>query len=214
MNPVGTASMTQWMQQRTQTQTQQRALTTIGWEDALAGKEGDIIVPQNEEDRQKMNEWFADYMERNPAPEYAPLPNLMEEMTLEEWKTLADKYHPSSMTQKEYDQFLDDLCEMGALNPEDLADLGHSQHQPAFVKVTAETCRAYVANGAEIPYLGSVPTFDRGAQRVNLFLWAQEEKAWSYYDEEQGGWMKSHKAQAFQQIYDILEGMQRYGIGR
>ena len=53
--------------------------------------------------------------------------------------------------------------------------------------------------------------FEHGASRVDLWAWAQEEKSWKVYDEEQNNWVPSHKAEAFGQIYDILQGMQAYG---
>lgn len=183
----------------------------ISWEEALAGKQSGIVVPQDADELQQMQAWFMDYLARNPAPDYAELPKLSDVMTSEKWQTLAEKYDPSSMTQEQYDAFLDELCEMGALHPEDLTDLGHSRYQFGFVKLTAESCRSYLANGADLPPVSYVPKFKDGARRINLLYWAQEEKAWQYYDADKGTWLQSHKAQAFQQIYDILQGMRAYG---
>ena len=56
-----------------------------------------------------------------------------------------------------------------------------------------------------------MPKFEHGASRVNLWAWVQEEKSWKVYDEEQNNWVPSHKAEAFGQIYDILQGMRAYG---
>ena len=207
-------SQGQEAQAQTETQPADRELTSIGWSEAMAGKTGDIIVPKDEEDRALMNAWFADYLERNPGPspeDYEPLPNLSDVLSGEEWKELADKYNPSCMTQKEYDSFLEDLVEMGALHTSDLEDLGHSEYAPKWVKITAAMLRPKIANGAELPPGGSVPTFTNGARYVNVLYWAQEEKNWLYYDEEQSNWVRDHKEQAFQQVYDVLQQMRFMG---
>ena len=65
--------------------------------------------------------------------------------------------------------------------------------------------------GFLLPIGGFVPKFEHGASRVNLWAWAQEEKSWKVYDEEQNNRAPSHKAEAFGQIYDILQGMRAYG---
>lgn len=187
-------------------------LKTVSWGELMDGTAptASIVVPKDAEDRAAMNAYFADYFARNPGT-YAEQPDLNEAMTAEEWKTLAEKYNPSSMTQKQYDAFLNDLRDMGAINAEDLQILGHSAYQ-GMVKLTAEnafTCT--ILNNADLPIGGFVPKFEHGASRVDLWAWAQEEKSWKVYDEEQNSWVPSHKAEAFGQIYDILQGMRAYG---
>ena len=187
-------------------------IKTVSWREVMDGTAptASIVVPKDAEDRADMNAYFADYFARNPGT-HEDQPDLNETMTSEEWQTLAEKYDPSSMTQKQYDAFLDDLLEMGAINAEDLQILGHSAYQ-GMVKLTAEnafTCT--VLNNEDLPVGGFVPKFEHGASRVNLWAWAQEEKSWKVYDEEQNNWTPSHKAEAFGQIYDILQGMRAYG---
>lgn len=187
-------------------------IKTVSWREVMDGTAptASIVVPKDAEDRAAMNAYFVDYFARNPGT-HEDQPDLNETMTSEEWQTLAEKYDPSSMTQKQYDAFLDDLLEMGAINAEDLQILGHSAYQ-GMVKLTAEnafTCT--VLNNEDLPVGGFVPKFEHGASRVNLWAWAQEEKSWKVYDEEQNNWAPSHKAEAFGQIYDILQGMRAYG---
>lgn len=187
-------------------------LKTVSWSEVMDGTAptASIVVPKDAEDRAAMNAYFADYFARNPGT-HEDQPDLNETMTSEEWQTLAEKYDPSSMTQKQYDAFLDDLLDMGAINAEDLQILGHSAYQ-GMVKLTAEnafTCT--VLNNEDLPVGGFVPKFEHGASRVNLWAWVQEEKSWKVYDEEQNNWVPSHKAEAFGQIYDILQGMRAYG---
>lgn len=187
-------------------------LKTVSWSEVMDGTAptASIVVPKDAEDRAAMNAYFADYFARNPGT-HEDQPDLNETMTSEEWQTLAEKYDPSSMTQKQYDAFLDDLLDMGAINAEDLQILGHSAYQ-GMVKLTAEnafTCT--VLNNEDLPVGSFVPKFEHGASRVNLWAWAQEEKSWNVYDEEQNNWAPSHKAEAFGQIYDILQGMRAYG---
>ena len=187
-------------------------LKTVSWREVMDGTAptASIVVPKDAEDRAAMNAYFADYFARNPGT-HEDQPDLNETMTSEEWQTLAEKYDPSSMTQKQYDAFLDDLLDMGAINAEDLQILGHSAYQ-GMVKLTAEnafTCT--VLNNEDLPVGGFVPKFEHGASRVNLWAWVQEEKSWKVYDEEQNNWVPSHKAEAFGQIYDILQGMRAYG---
>lgn len=199
--------------QTTGSEPEPRELTTISWSEALAGKQGDIIIAKDAEDRALRDAWFADYMERHPAPsleDYEPLPNLSDVLTDDDWKELASKYDPSCMTQQEYDCFLDDLVEMGALHTSDLADLGHSEYAPKWVLITAATLRPQMANESELPPGGSVPTFVDGRKYVNILYWAQEEKSWQYYDEDQNGWARDHKALAFGQIYQVLRQMQLF----
>ena len=187
-------------------------LKTVSWSEVMDGTAptASFVVPKDAEDRAAMNAYFADYFARNPGT-HEDQPDLNETMTSEEWQTLAEKYDPSSMTQKQYDAFLDDLLDMGAINAEDLQILGHSAYQ-GMVKLTAEnafTCT--VLNNEDLTIGGFVPKFEHGASRVNLWAWAQEEKSWKVYDEEQNNWAPSHKAEAFGQIYDILQGMRVYG---
>ena len=187
-------------------------IKTVSWSEVMDGTAptASIVVPKDAEDRAAMNAYFADYFARNPGT-HEDQPDLNETMTSEEWQTLAEKYDPSSMTQKQYDAFLDDLLDMGAINAEDLQILGHSAYQ-GMVKLTAEnafTCT--VLNNEDLPVGGFVPKFEHGASRVNLWAWAQEEKSWKVYDEEQNNLAPSHKAEASGQIYDILQGMRAYG---
>ena len=187
-------------------------LKTVSWGEVMDGTAPTVsfVVPKDAEDRAAMNAYFADYFARNPGT-HEDQPDLNATMTSDEWQTLAEKYDPSSMTQKQYDAFLDDLLDMGAINAEDLQILGHSAYQ-GMVKLTAEnafTCT--VLNNEDLPVGGFVPKFEHGASRVDLWAWAQEEKSWKVYDEEQNNWVPSHKAEAFGQIYDILQGMRAYG---
>lgn len=157
-----------------------------------------------------MNAYFADYFARNPGT-HEEQPDLDETMTSGEWKALAEKYDPRSMTRAQYDAFLDDLREMGAINAEDLQILGHSAYQ-GMVKLTAENAFSCTTlNWEDLPAGGFVPKFEHGASRVDLWAWAQEEKSWKVYDEERNNWVPSHKAEAFEQIYDILQRMRAYG---
>ena len=197
---------------KTSAQESTAQLKTVSWSEVMDGTAptASIVVPKDAEDRAAMNAYFADYFARNPGT-HEDQPDLNETMTSEEWQTLAEKYDPSSMTQKQYDAFLDDLLDMGAINAEDLQILGHSAYQ-GMVKLTAEnafTCT--VLNNEDLPVGGFVPKFEHGASRVNLWAWVQEEKSWKVYDEEQNNWVPSHKAEAFGQIYDILQGMRAYG---
>lgn len=192
--------------------TRQTEMKTVSWSDVLDGSAptGSIVVPRDAEERAAMNAYFADCFARNPGA-HEDQPDLHETMTPEEWKTLAEKYDPRSMTREQYDAFLNDLRDMGAINAEDLQILGHSGYQ-GMVKITAEnafTCT--ILNHEDLPAGGYVPKFEHGASRVDLWAWAQEEKSWKVYDEEQNSWIPSHKAQAFGQIYDILQGMRTYG---
>lgn len=187
-------------------------LKTVSWSEVVNGTAptASIVVPRDEEDRAAMNAYFADYFARNPGT-HEEQPDLDETMTSGEWKALAEKYDPRSMTRAQYDAFLDDLREMGAINAEDLQILGHSAYQ-GMVKLTAEnafTCT--ILDCGSLPGGGFVPKFEHGASRVDLWAWAQEEKSWKVYDEERNNWVPSHKAGAFEQIYDILQRMRAYG---
>ena len=187
-------------------------LKTVSWSEVVNGTAptASIVVPRDEEDRAAMNAYFADYFARNPGT-HEEQPDLDETMTSGEWKALAEKYAPRSMTRAQYDAFLDDLREMGAINAEDLQILGHSAYQ-GMVKLTAEnafTCT--ILDCGSLPGGGFVPKFEHGASRVDLWAWAQEEKSWKVYDEERNNWVPSHKAEAFEQIYDILQRMRAYG---
>lgn len=187
-------------------------LKTVSWSEVVNGTAptASIVVPRDEEDRAAMNAYFADYFARNPGT-HEEQPNLDETMTSGEWKALAEKYDPRSMTRAQYDAFLDDLREMGAINAEDLQILGHSAYQ-GMVKLTAENAFSCTTlNWEDLPAGGFVPKFEHGASRVDLWAWAQEEKSWKVYDEERNNWVPSHKAEAFEQIYDILQRMRAYG---
>ena len=96
-------------------------LKTVSWSEVVNGTAptASIVVPRDEEDRAAMNAYFADYFARNPGT-HEEQPDLDETMTSGEWKALAEKYDPRSMTRAQYDAFLDDLREMGAINAEDL----------------------------------------------------------------------------------------------
>lgn len=186
--------------------------SVVSWREMLSGKQGDFVVADGPEDLAVMQEWAADYLERNPGlsfDDYEPLPDPASVLAVEDWKALAQKYSPASMTQEAYDRFLDELCQLGVLSASYLADLGHSSHI-GMTKITAETLRPTLANAAEQPPF-HVPTFQDGASRVNLFYWAQEEKAWKYFDEGKNQWLPTHKAAAFQQLYDIFQGMALFG---
>lgn len=89
-------------------------LKTVSWSEVMDGTAptASIVVPKDAEDRAAMNAYFADYFARNPGT-HEDQPDLNETMTSEEWQTLAEKYDPSSMTQKQYDALLDDLLDMG-----------------------------------------------------------------------------------------------------
>ncbi|WP_394962088.1 hypothetical protein [Candidatus Allofournierella merdavium] len=187
-------------------------LKTVSWSEVVNGTAptASIVVPRDEEDRAAMNAYFADYFARNPGT-HEEQPDLDETMTSGEWKALAEKYDPRSMTRAQYDAFLDDLREMGAINAEDLQILGHSAYQ-GMVKLTAENAFSCTTlNWEDLPAGGFVPKFEHGASRVDLWAWAQEEKSWKVYDEERNNWVPSHKAEAFEQIYDILQRMRAYG---
>lgn len=187
-------------------------LKTVSWGEIMDGTAPTVslVVPKDAEDRAAMNAYFADYFARNPGA-HADQPDLNKTMTAEEWQTLAEKYDPSSMTQTQYDAFLNDLRDMGAINAEDLQILGHSAYQ-GMVKLTAENAfGCTILNNGDLPVRGFVPKFEHGASRVDLWAWAQEEKSWKVYDEERNSWVPSHKAEAFGQIYDILQGMRAYG---
>ena len=187
-------------------------LKTVSWSEVVNGTAptASIVVPRDEEDRAAMNAYFADYFARNPGT-HEEQPDLDETMTSREWKALAEKYDPRSMTRAQYDAFLDDLREMGAINAEDLQILGHSAYQ-GMVKLTAENAFSCTTlNWEDLPAGGFVPKFEHGASRVDLWAWAQEEKSWKVYDEERNNWAPSHKAEAFEQIYDILQRMRAYG---
>lgn len=187
-------------------------LKTVSWSEVVNGTAptASIVVPRDEEDRAAMNAYFADYFARNPGT-HEEQPDLDETMTSGEWKALAEKYDPRSITRAQYDAFLDDLREMGAINAEDLQILGHSAYQ-GMVKLTAENAFSCTTlNWEDLPAGGFVPKFEHGASRVDLWAWAQEEKSWKVYDEERNNWVPSHKAEAFEQIYDILQRMRAYG---
>ena len=105
-------------------------LKTVSWSEVVNGTAptASIVVPRDEEDRAAMNAYFADYFARNPGT-HEEQPDLDETMTSGEWKALAEKYDPRSMTRAQYDAFLDDLRELGAINAGDLQILGHSAYQ-------------------------------------------------------------------------------------
>ncbi len=185
-------------------------LSVVSWREAMAGKTGDIIVPADEEDREAMNAWFADYWERNPGPspaDGASLPDPNQVLTQDDWKTLASKYDPTHMSQMEYDRFLDDLCELGLISTDDLGQLGHSGYQFKLTKLTAADLEPKLLNSADLPVWGLVPTFRDGAKTVNVLWWARTEKSWKVFDSEQNQWCPSYKAQLFDRVYQVLNGI-------
>lgn len=188
-------------------------LSVVSWREVMAGKTGDFVVAADEEDREAMEAWFADYWERNPGPspsDGASLPDPNQVLTQEDWKTLASRYNPIHMSQAEYDSFLDDLCEMGLISTDDLTQLGHSGYQMKMVKLTAADFEPKLLNNADLPVCGFVPTFRDGAKTVNVLWWAQAEKSWMVFDQTQNQWCPSYKAQLFDRVYQVLSGMMQY----
>lgn len=195
------------------TETQSDPLSVVSWREVMAGKTGDIVVAADEEDREAMEAWFADYWERNPGPspaDGASLPDPDQVLTQDDWKALASRYHPIHMSQAEYDSFLDDLCEMGLISTDDLTALGHSGYQMKLVKLTAADLEPKLLNHADLPAWGFVPTFRDGAKTVNVLWWAQAEKSWMVFDQTQNQWCPSYKSQLFDRVYQVLSGMMRY----
>ena len=188
-------------------------LSVVSWRDVMAGKTGDIVVAADEEDREAMEAWFADYWERNPGPspaDGASLPDPDQVLTQDDWKALASRYNPVHMSQAEYDSFLDDLCEMGLISTDDLTALGHSGYQMKMVKLTAADLEPKLLNRADLPAWGFVPTFQDGAKTVNVLWWAQAEKSWMVFDQTQNQWCPSYKSQLFDRVYQVLSGMMQY----
>ena len=69
--------------------------SVVSWREMLSGKQGDFVVADGPEDLAVMQEWAADYLERNPGlsfDDYEPLPDPASVLAVEDWKALAQKY--------------------------------------------------------------------------------------------------------------------------
>ena len=150
----------------------------------LFGREGDFIVAKDGADLHRMQEWFVDYLERNPTPAMYSFPiglmlwpvkmaNISRKIRSQQHSTGTVRCVPGKVMWS------------GAFNSKDQAVLGYSRHQPVFVKVTEGTCRAYLVNSADLSTVSYVRKSEHDAERVNLLYW-HNRKNWQYYDRNEG----------------------------
>lgn len=122
---------------------------------------------------------------------------------------LAKKYDTQNMTQQEYDDFLEELYDLGVISEDELSLLGYSNNEDAVASLVTPLDfgvlnRGFLANGDDLPANGWQPGFSLGASQVDVLSMAQWEKSFKYYDVDQSKWLQSNKAKAYEKIYDVL----------
>ena len=124
---------------------------------------------------------------------------------------LATKYDPQNMTQKEYDRFLDDLCELGVIEEADKQVLGHSKYQSGATPITEEELHQIKCSVMDVSDI-STPNeaasisgrFDEGNGK-NALLWTLYQSSWQVIDQSTGMWTQNDEARLFSNIHSILE---------
>ena len=124
---------------------------------------------------------------------------------------LAKKYDPQNMTQKEYDRFLDDLCELGVIEEADKQALGHSAYQSGATSITEEELHQIKCSVMDVSDI-STPNeaasisdrFDE-ANGKNALLWTLYQSSWQVIDQSTGMWTQTDESLLFSKIHSILE---------
>lgn len=176
---------------------QASSIATVSWAEVMAGTAPSVsfVVCNSPEDRAAMQEWFSNCFScapSLPSEDDEPIADLSNVLTDEEWKSLNQKYDPSSMTQQEYDAFLTELHDMGLLSNNDLDMLsvcedGHSSctnvggiHLSAVSpELLGGHCITSLTNNDDFP--GGHPTgFSSGQAYSNVIAMSAWEKTFQY----------------------------------
>lgn len=124
---------------------------------------------------------------------------------------LASKYDPQNMTQKEYDRFLDDLCELGVIEEADKQALGHSAYQSGATPITEEELhqiKCSVMDASDISTPNEAASISGRFDEVNgknALLWTLYQSSWQVIDQSTGMWTQTDESLLFSKIHSILE---------
>ncbi len=124
---------------------------------------------------------------------------------------LTRKYDPQNMTQKEYDRFLDDLCELGVIEEADKQALGHSAYQSGATPITEEELhqmKCSVMDVSDISTPNEATSISDRFDEVNgknALLWTLYQSSWQVIDQSTGMWTQNDEARLFSNIHSILE---------
>ena len=123
---------------------------------------------------------------------------------------LASKYDPQNMTQKEYDRFLDDLCELGVIEEADKQALGHSAYQSGATPITEEELhqiKCSVMDASDISTPNEAASISGRFDEVNgknALLWTLYQSSWQVIDQSTGMWTQTDESLLFSKIHSIL----------
>ena len=124
---------------------------------------------------------------------------------------LASKYDPQNMTQKEYDRFLDDLCELGVIEEADKQALGHSAYQSGATPITEEELhqiKCSVMDASDISTPNEAASISGRFDEVNgknALLWTLYQSSCQVIDQSTGMWTQTDESLLFSKIHSILE---------
>lgn len=138
---------------------------------------------------------------------YEPEPANRKKLTDQEIAELADKYDPHNMTQEQYDAFLDELVEKGALTRSDTSWLGRRGYQRMDVDLDTLFANGGMAAGpiriASLGNSGGEPK--RSVEEVENDIIIRLESMLTQQSQEIGG--SRQKSEALNTLYDIIKRM-------
>ena len=115
------------------------------------------------------------------------------------------------MTEKEYDRFLDDLCELGVIEEADKQALGHSAYQSGATPITEEELhqiKCSVMDASDISTPNEAASISGRFDEVNgknALLWTLYQSSWQVIDQSTGMWTQTDESLLFSKIHSILE---------
>ena len=138
---------------------------------------------------------------------YEPETITRKKLTDQEIAELAEKYDPHNMTQDQYDAFLDELVEKGALTRSDTSWLGRGGYQRIDVDLDTLFANGGMAAGpiriASLENFGGEPK--RSVEEVENDIMVRLESMLTQQSQEIGG--SRQKSEALNTLYDIIKRM-------
>lgn len=150
--------------------------------------------------------------QKEAARDYAGFTERMKEtgssvkLTEEQRKYLSEKFDPQKMSKKEYQAFLDKLCEFGVLDEADKEYAGYGIEGCDLDLTPLGRVRtgAYLTSAQGNP-MGYTSAFS--SSRGNALSWTRYLSSFQSWDPDSQSWRKTGEALLFGKLRDILEGI-------
>lgn len=133
-----------------------------------------------------------------------PLADHSVKLTQEQHDILAAKYNCKNMTEEEYNQFLEDISEMGLIDPADKILAGYSGgYLKGLTPLFSFAPRASVTSVNDF-----AETVSCYGARSNRLEWARFQSTFQTWDSETASFQSDAQSEMFRVIFNILDQIQ------